>query len=780
LAPEIIAVLIVMLVAVALFISEKIRVDIIALMVMVSLAILGLISPEEALSGFSSPAVVTVWAVLILSTGLSRTGVASMLGSRLIALANDSQSRLVLILMFTVGLLSGLMNNIGAVSLLLPVALDAARRIRMAPSKILMPLAFASLLGGMMTLIGTPSNILISEALRSYGLQPFGMFDYTPIGVVLLVIGVLFIFLIGRRLLPTRDISREISQKRMGDKDTLFSLQERLFMVDLPVGSALPGKTLEQSRLGSLLAINVVGVVREGHTILSPGAHFTLRPDDRLLVSGQLDNLTQIMGDHLLEIEDESLPVEFLLSENIHFAEVSLTPQSEYIGKSLAEIHFRQLFGVNVLAIWRDDEPIRANLQCLELEIGDVLLLQGPASAFEGLEENHNFLVSSSDHAQVYRLHESLIAMHVSSESDLVGKQLSDSRLGEVYGLQILGIVREGITRLMPAPDERLAAGDTLLAQGQPHDLDALRSLRDIEFTREGEISLSQLESESIGHAEVALTPHSSLVGKSLRQIHFRDKFGLNVLAIWRQGHPYRSNLSDMEIKFGDALLVYGLREKLKILGEEPGFLVLTQDAAAAPRKNKALIATLIMAGVLLPVVLGWLPIAIAAVMGAVLMVLTGCLKPEETYQGIEWKAIFLIAGMLPLGIALEKTGAAQMIAESMVNFIGPYGPYAIIAGIFTLAAVASQVMPNPAVVVLLAPIAMNTAADMGISPYPLMMTVAIAASAAFMSPVGHPVNVLIMGPGGYRFSDYTKMGIPLMLVILAVVLFLLPVFFPF
>jgi di/tricarboxylate transporter len=235
-----------------------------------------------------------------------------------------------------------------------------------------------------------------------------------------------------------------------------------------------------------------------------------------------------------------------------------------------------------------------------------------------------------------------------------------------------------------------------------------------------------------------------------------------------------------MALQFGDALLLYGRRDRLKILGDEPDFLVLTESAQEKPRMQKAPIALGIMVAVLVPVIFGWISISIAVIAGVVLMILTSCLTMEEAYQAIDWKAVFLIAGMLPLGIAMEQTGAAQFLAERMVNLVGDFGPLAVMAGLFLLAAVASQVMPNPAVAVLLAPIAFNTANDLGISPYPMMMVVAISASAAFLSPVGHSANILVMGPGGYRFADYTKVGIPLTLVVLVISLVAVPFFWPF
>jgi di/tricarboxylate transporter len=278
---------------------------------------------------------------------------------------------------------------------------------------------------------------------------------------------------------------------------------------------------------------------------------------------------------------------------------------------------------------------------------------------------------------------------------------------------------------------------------------------------------------------EVVLSPHTTLVGRTLRDLHFREKYGLHVLAIWRQGRAYRSQLRDMPLQFGDALLLYGPREKLMLLGSEPDFLVLTQEAQEPPRLDKAPVAAIVMAAVLVPVILGWVPISIAAVTGAALMVLTGCLTMDEAYRFIEWRAVFLIAGMLPLGVAMEQTGTAQFVAEGVVSAVGRFGPLAMLAGLYILTTLATQVMPNAAVAVLLAPIALSTATDLGISPFALMMVVAVAASASFLSPVAHPANVLIMGPGGYRFADYIRVGLPLTIVVLVVVLLVLPLFWP-
>jgi di/tricarboxylate transporter len=777
--PQIAIVLTILAAAIVMFVTERIRVDVVALMVLVSLALTGLITPAEALSGFANLAVVTVWAVLILSAGLARTGVAGLIGRPVLRLAGESEARLIALIMLLVGVLSGFMNDIGVAALMLPVVVDIARRTGRPPSRLLMPLAFAALLGGLNTLIGTPPNILVSEALRQYGLEPFHMFDYTPVGLVVMLAGIAFMVLVGRHLLPSRDI-KDLPENDQAAPGEFFGLRERLFIVRLPDDSVLAGKTLAQSRLGAALGLNVLAILRADQNRLAPGPAAVLRPGDRLLVEGRPDRLAELRGRRTLVMEDDHVAAERLLSAEVEMAELALSPQSSLPGQSLEQIGFRGRFGVIVLAIRRGGGVVRTNLDELSLQRDDVLLIQATREQLDLLRTESEFVLSSVDTATEYHLEERLMVMRVPEESTLAGKTLVESRLGDSFGLGVMGIVREGATHLMPTADERLAAGDLLLVKARPADLETLEGLQGLELNGETPPDLSELESEHVGLIEVALSPRTTLAGRTLRQILFREKYGLSVLAIWREGRAYRSSLRDMALRFGDALLLYGPRERLRVLGIEPDFLVLTEAAQEAPHLNKAPLALLIMAAVLTPVILDWLPIAIAAVAGVVLMILTRCLTMEEAYRAIEWKAVFLIAGMLPLGIAMEQTGAARFLAEGMVGLVGGLGPLAVLAGLFLLAALASQVMPNPAVAVLLAPIALNTANDLGISPYPLMMAVAVSASAAFLSPVGHSANVLVMGPGGYRFADYTKVGIPLTLVVLAVVLLVLPIFWPF
>ncbi len=776
---DILLVLIILGGAILLFITNRVRVDLIGLMVMGALAVSGLISAEDALSGFSSPAVITVWAVLILSGGLARTGVASKLGKFVLQLAGESEIRLLAIIMLTSGILSGFMNSIGVASLFLPVVIDISRRTNQPPSKLLIPLAFASLMGGLNTLIGTPPNILISEALTEANLSPFQMFDFTPIGLTILFTGTIYMILIGRHLLPSKDITKDLV-RREDEVTDLYDFQERMAFVHLPENSSLDGRSLQESRLGSALELNVITILRDQQTILAPGPDFILRSRDRLLVEGRLDHLLNLYNKDHHFLDEQPLPVEKIHSATVQLAEAVIPADSPLIGLTLAQAAFRHSYNAIVLAIRREGKVTYSDLETIVLKENDRLLLKAQQADLKILQAETDFMLSPPDPLADYQLDEHLLMARVPDGSSLVGSSLLDSRLGDAYGLSVQGIIRGDDVELMPAPDEILQAGDTLIIKGKPGELNTIQGLQSLLLEPDTQPDLSELETEETSLIEVVLSPRSGLAGKAVRELDFRSRYGLTILAIWREGRAYRSHLRDMKLRLGDALLLFGPRRRLRLLGTEPDFVVLTEKALPAPRTNKAPLAILVMALVLVPVIFNWLPIAVSAVAGVVLMILSGCLSMEEAYQQIEWKAVFLIAGMLPLGIALDQTGAAQLISANMLELVGRAGPGVITTALFLLASVGSQIMPNPAVAVLLAPIALSAAGNLGISPYPLMMAVAVSSSSAYLSPIGHPANLLVMGPGGYKFSDYTKVGLPLTILTWLIVLLVLPLIWPY
>ncbi len=781
---EIALVLSYLVISIVFLVTEWIPMEVTALLTLGALAVSGLLTPSEALSGFSNPAVVTIWAVFILSGSLTRAGVANVIGQHVLRIGGRSEILLTAAIMITAGIMSAFMNNVAVAALMLPVIMDISHRTDFAASRLLLPLAYGTLLGGLTTLIGTPPNLLISDALRDNGLSSFRLFDYTPAGTAVMAAGVAFMVFVGRHLLPKQNIKMESTPHNRRDLSESYALENRLFYLRLSVESMLVGKSLAQIRLRSLLGLNVVAITRRGEDILAPPPSECLEGGDLLLVKGKNDRIKEIDYWCQLKSVEQGPGIEALTSPEIAVFEARLSKNSSLANKSLNEIGFRGHFGANVLATRLGDKIQRSAFQDDVLVRDMVLLLQGKRDLLTVLKEETDFdlvtEVTLTTLSEKYRLQERLHVMEVPEEAVCVGKTIAALRLGDALGLQILSIVRPTGVQQMPGPEEELFGGDRLIILGRLDNLEILRAMEGLKPVDDAlPETYPKLESQEVGFVEATLSPHTTLTGKTLRQLRFREKFDLTALAIWRGGKAIRTGLRDIRLQFGDALLLHGKRDKFSLLGTDPDFVVLTETAQEVPRTEKTWVSIGIFSGMLISVVLGLLPIHIAAVIGSALVVMTGCLTMEEAYRFIEWKAVFLIAGMLPLGIALDKTGAARFIAEGVVSLLGPFGPLAIMGGMVGLTFLATCFVPTAALVVIMAPIALKTSADMGMAPHALMMAVALSASASFMTPVAHPANILVMGPGGYRFIDYIKVGFPLTLVVFAVLMIAIPFFWP-
>ena len=781
---EVLLVFFILIAALVLFFTGWVRMDIVALLVLGTLGISGLITPAEALSGFSNPAVVTVWAMFILSAALYQTGVARIIGRQVLNLAGTSEWRMIFVIMMTSGLLSAVMNNIGVAALMLPVVMDIARSTNRAPSRLLMPLAYGCLLGGLTTLIGTPPNLLVSFALQDAGLEPFQLFDFTPVGMGVMLGGIIFISLIGRHFLPVRDVAKNGIKKGKKALPASYELQERTFLIRVKPGSILDGKTLAESRLRAALGINVLSVKREGGgVILDPGPDTLIRGKDKLFVQGRYDAINALREWKILLPEDTGFAPDDIRLSDLSFFEATVGEKSSLIGQCPENKRLHKQLNVNILALKRDKVIWGQALKKQTLQSGDVLLLHGLDDEIKAHEDDGMFekisQVQTQELLKTYRLQEALFLMEINEDSELFGSAVADTQLGDAFGLNVLGIIREGEKLLMPKPGEKFLPGDRLLVQGNIKDLPLLQGLMDIELPEEKAPAAQSLESAEIQMAEVVLAPRSLLAGKTLREINFRKKYGVTVLAIWREGRAYRTNLHNLPLRFGEALLLYGKRDKLELMGNDSDFILLTDTMSQTFRTHKALTATLIMLGILVPVLTGLVPLALSAVIGIALMVLSGCLKMEEAYRAIEWRSVFLIAGLLPLGLAMQQTGAAAMMAEKVVEIFGRFGPWGVIAGLYLLTLISTLAIPPAALVVIMSPVALQAAASFGVSPYTIMMAISIAAAASFLSPISHPANLLVMGPGGYKFTDFLKLGLPLSLVVMAVVMLLLPIFWP-
>lgn len=772
----------ILVISLILFISEVVRMDVVALMVLGSLFIAGQIDAGEAFAGFSNSAVITVWAMFILSEGLTRTGIADIIGRQVMRIGGSREMTLIFVIMVTGAVLSAFMNNIGVAALMLPVVVDVARRTGIAASRLLMPLAYSTLLGGLMTLIGTPPNLLISESLTLGGFEPFKLFDFTPLGGIVMVIGVLFVALGGRFLLPKFKDERDkhMSQRSLRAQ---YKLQERTFMMHVPRNSVLVGKTLADTRIGASTGLIILSLLRNGRNETLPGRQTVLQGGDGLLVQGRIDQFRELRRWSDLVIEREAPVLKSMVASKVVYASVVITEGSPLVTELIRHAAFRTRFDVLVVGVMRKGQYRLTNLAYVPIRAGDKILVQGEVESIAQLEKFPDFdsveIYTEDELDETYRVDERLFVVRLPKESGLAEETLKKSRLADVFDFRVLAIFREGELKVMPRGDEVLLGGDLLLIEGQQSDLDVLRGMQELEIDTKVPGNLGTFESERLTLLDATLDPRSSLVGKSVGELNFRERYGIELAGIWREGETIRSELAGERLQIGDALLLLGPRDRLELLSSDSDFLILTPLGQEPPDTRRAPLAALIMAAVVGVVMLGYAPISIAAVIGGTVMVLTRCLNMEQAYRAIDWRAIFLIAGMLPLGTAMQDSGAATYLATKVMEFLGDAGPWPVIMGLYILTAMATMIIPTAALVVLMSPIVLSAMSDMGLRPETAMMAVAMAASASFTSPISHPANILVMGPGGYRFVDYLKVGVPLTIVVFITVMVLLPILWP-
>ncbi len=580
----------IIVIASVLMVATRLRPDLVALLTLVALGLSGLVTPAEAFAGFSGPAVITILSIFIISEGLQQTGVTHAMGRGLLRLSGRGEAQAVLVTILAAATLSLFMNNIAAAGVLLPAVISLSRQTSIPPSRLLMPLAFGTILGGMATLL-TTANIIVSGALRDAGLVPFGLLDFLPVGILIVLAGTVYMVLLGRRLLPSRYPAGQAARavRLRAELESLYGIERSLRELEVLPGSRLAGLSLEQGNWARDLGLSVVGVARNGQVQVAPPREETIR-------------------------------------------------------------------------------------------VGDVLFTQGA----------------------------------------------QDARLLEDNGLRLLG---------------------------------------------EPAVPL-QITDEEVVLGEVVLSPRARVAGRTLRQLHFREKYGLNVLALWRQGQPMRTGVADLTLQAGDAILVQGTASRMRQLREERDFLLMEEDPEAVLNPGKMRLAAGIGLLTLAVAAIGWLPVSIITLSGATLMLLTGCLSMDDAYRSVDWKSVFLIAGMWPLGTAIASTGLAGRIASSLTQLSAGAGTLAVAGILLLVATVLNQLIAGQAAVpIMLAPIGLALAQSTGVDPRSLAMAVALGSSLAFPTPIGHPANTLVMGSGGYTVRDYLRVGGPLTLIVLLVCL---------
>jgi len=580
-----------MVVAVVLFVSDRLRSDMVAMIILGALLLSGIITPEEGFSGFGHPATVAVAAMFVLSAGLERTGAVAGVGELLAGLGRRSPKGALIGMMVAIGIISAFINNTAAVAILLPPVLTMARRIEISPSKLLIPLSFASLFGGSCTLIGTSTNLLVSSLAEEHGQKAIGMFELSGVGIVLAAVGLIYMATIGTRLLPDRGHGADLTEE--------FDVGSYLTELEIVPGSKLIGATVGSCAL-SEIDIDVLAVVRQGQTMTLPKINTVLEEDDVLWVRSDLNSMKTLRAADWIKIR-----------------------------------HGRK---------WQD----------LGLESTDATII------------------------------------------------------------------------------------------------------------------------------EAVVAPGSILIGKSLEESNFRNRFGATVLAIRHHDHIRHSRLASTPLSAGDALLIEAPRTQISRLKRQREFVVVSDVGSLDEKPQRRWKAMLIVVGVIVAAASGSVHISAAALAGAILLILTGSLRLEEAYRAIDWQVVFLLGGILPLGIALQKTGGADLLANLLIDWVGSYGPMAILAALYLVTTILTAFMSNTATAALLIPIAMTAATTLGIDPRPLIIAIAFGASASFMTPVGYQTNLLVYGPGSYRFSDYIKVGVPLTVVFWILATLMIPLVWPF
>ncbi|MDZ7780947.1 MAG: SLC13 family permease [Gemmatimonadota bacterium] len=786
---DIVLVLCVLAGTVAVLASRRVRMDLVALIVMVTVSLLGLVSPERAIAGFASPAVIAVGGMFVVSAGLSRTGVARLVGRLVLRWAGAAEGRIVVGVTLVSGAVSGVMNNVGVAAMMLPVALGIAKRTDIAPSKLLIPMALGAQLGGFTTLIGTAPNLLAAASLADAGLEPFGLFTFTPIGMILLVAGTVLIAVAGPRLLPSRTpLTGRVEVDRSGIREDV-DLRSRLFYIEVPARSALDGKTLAESLIDSALGLHVLAIQRGDRIRRAPGPDAVLKGGDRVLVQGSPDHLLEVRGRRHLVSISEAAPAAWLRSDTVELVRARVPERSRFVGKSASDLDLNSREGIVILALRRAPGlQRRTRFLDADMRAGDELLIQAPRDAAQGLVERHDLEavepMEAGEAVRAFDLEDRLWSLRVTEDSALVGRTLRDSRLGDAVGFMVVAVGRDGEdgdtrVRPLPDPDEVFRAGDELLVKASVRDMVVLRALQRLLIDLDSPVDPSVLEGDDVGFAEAVLAPRSELIGRTLRQVSFQGRFGMHVVAIVRESGVVETNLRDEALQFGDALLLYGPHRRQRALANEPDLILLQAPEEAAPRAPLAARSIAVTVVALAPVMLGWVPVAVGVITGAVLMILSGCLSADQAYRAVDWPTLVLVAGMLSLGAALEETGAVALFGEMMLRATGTLSPHAVLAFLVVATGVGGQIMPGSAVIVLMAPVAINAATHLDVSPYPLVMAAAIAAT-SLASPVSQPAHALVMTPAGYRMGDYLRLGIPMTVLVLVLTILVTPVFLPF
>ena len=769
--------LILILFMVGLFITEHLPVDVTAMAVLLILMLGGYVTPTEAFQGFSSPVVVVMVSTLFVATALRATGVSDAMARWIHGYAGTNERVAIAVIMVVAAFLSASMNNISAAALLMPAVAVLSHETEIPPSRLYLPLAFGVTLGGMLTLIGTPPNIVASELVRQAGMTSIGFFDFTPYGLAALMAGVLFMTTIGVKLLPVRKTQR--LTKRITDLRSLYHLQERLFSVRVPEGSPVDGKSLGELRFGSLVSGVVVTIIRSGRKLLSPRATEKLHARDVVLVRGNPERFAEVVALKGLKIGPVA---EGVLQK--------LTTTAEIVKFTVREVHLdtrmvslRELLRVTGIVPLRVEqggqEPAwEAHAPSWFLDSlvhkGDVVLgaIVGKFSEDSPKVDVDVAVIEQSPDA----LNRSVYAVSVEREG-WSGAPLH--RLAHETKLSILGRIVNDEVEWLDVPvihpggevGPSLLSADHVIREGEVYIVsgtleEAQRKAAIGSLVLEGEAATDELESADVSIVELVLTPRSDFIGKTLADLHFREKYDCQVLALWRDGKAQMSLSSSLPLMYGDALLVQGARKSLSVLAKEPDFLLLSEHRKSPPLSIKSTFSIVALFMLMFTPLVTGMAVHEAAFLSACVVVFCGAITMEQVYREIDWRVVFLLALIIPLGQAVGHVASGDASARWLADVAAATPEVFLLLGFLFAGSVLSQVIDSSIAVIFLGPIALGLGKYLGGNPYNLLMAVTLGSSLAFMLPTSSRSNLLVTGAGGYRAGDFLKVGIPFTIVI--------------
>ena len=777
-APQALGLFIVIVVMAIVFVTERLPVDVTAMGVLLLLILGGYVSANEAFAGFSSPVVVVMVCTLFVATALRVTGVSDAAARWMQRYAGSHERRAIAVVMIISALLSGFMNNVSAAALLMPAVAVLSHETEIPPSRLFIPLAFSVSLGGMMTLIGTPPNILAAELLTRSGMGPVSFFHFMPYALVGLILGVIFMSLHGYTLLPVRKTQRRT--RRISDLRSLYRLQERLFSVRVPEHAACDGRSLSDLRFGSLVGGVVVTIIRGGRKVLSPRAEEHIHERDVLLVRGSPERFSEIQALQGLRIEE--------VSEDIAS---SIESSAEIVKFNIREVHtetrlllLREILrstGIIPLAVQRPVEahPWETHPPSWFLDSvvhkGDTVL---GCIAVRFYEDSPLLDLDLEEAESVRSVLKSTVFTITIDPGGWSGAPLH--RLAHETKLSILGLVTPtnsiewlDVPVLLPSGESgpsRLSA-DHVLREGERYLVSgSLAEARRKEvisgLTFEAEAAPSELESEEVGMVELILTPRSEFIGKTLADLHFREKYDCQVLALWRDGKPHLSLSSSLPLLYGDALLVQGPLKNMPLLAKDPDFLLLSEHRKAPPLSAKSFFSILALLMLMFIPLFTGIPVHEAAFMSACLVIFSGAIGMEQVYREIDWRVVFLLALMIPLGHAVERMIAADSVVPMLAQLSQAVPPLGMAALFMIVGSIVSQTIDSSVAVIFLGPIAIALGQRYGTSPHLLLLAVTFGSSLAFMLPTSSRSNLLVSGAGGYRAADFFRVGLPFTIVV--------------